>query len=223
MKFKFKENINLYPDVGVLSKSKYHTSWDPFIRIFQNHGWKIHISCFHDNFNDILEKVSNYCFKNDISFKFVNSQEVLQWLLSKNANRSESGKFMTIYPFNKVEFTKIVRELYPLLKKYNGPYILSDKRYLDSKVIYYRYGIITSKIDNNIMKFPEGELEDKRVPFYIQPKYVNDPLEENTLSNLNDSTENILTTNYKDIEAIHFSNGGGIYKEFNLKKQKTLF
>jgi len=129
---------------------------------------------------------------------------------------------MTIYPFNKVEFTKIVRELYPLLKKYNGPYILSDKRYLDSKVIYYRYGIITSKIDNNIMKFPEGELEDKRVPFYIQPKYVNDPLEENTPSNLNDSTENILTTNYKDIEAIHFSNGGGIYKAFNLKKQKNV-
>lgn len=196
-------------DKGFLTEGKHHTFWDPIIRIFPPHGWKIHISCFHDNFTEILKIVSNYCFNSNISFKFINNIDTLKLILSKNSNREESGKFITIYPFNETEFKKIIRELYPLLKDHHGPYILSDKRYLNSKVIYYRYGIINSTTDE---MFFNGDIYiDQRVPYYNQPSFVEDPLHENTnISNEKISTESRLSE-FDNIEAIHFSNSGGIY------------
>ena len=105
----------------------------------------------------------------------------------KNVDRGASGKFITIYPLNEEEFKELLEILYENLKDEKGPYILSDKRYKDCKVIYYRYGgiksnyiidIIGKKI--YIIKSPEGNLiEDKRNPFFTLPPWIKDPFESN--------------------------------------------
>ena len=183
----------------------YFTSWDPYIRIFPKHGWKIHISCFFDNYNEILDKVANFCLNNSISFKFINNRSILNYSISKNANRSESGKFITLYPHNQAEFVDTIRKLYPILKFYGGPYILSDKRYLDCKVLYYRYGSFTIE---NTMIFKDGIVQDERLPYYVENPYICDPLHENILEGDQDT---YLTSHYDEIEPLLYSNGGGIY------------
>lgn len=212
------EDIQINIEQGIVTKKNVHTYWDPFVRKFPDHGWKIYISCYHDNYQEILSIISNFCFAENYSFKFVNDTNILKFLLSKNANRTESGKFITIYPFNENEFVQIIRKLYPLVNNMVGPYILSDKRYLDSKVIYYRYGVISG--EDSIMHFKDGTVNDDRLPYYNLPKYVQDPLHENVEKDNN--SNNVLEKNYTNISAIHFSNSGGIYSAFNKVRQKEV-
>lgn len=201
---------------GELLWQNVFTFWNPDKSKVPKQGWKIHISCFFNNYQEILDIVTEYCFKHQISFKYVNNKKILLYLLSKNANRSESGKFITIYPECDQTFAKVVRELYQKLKYFEGPYILSDKRYLDAKVIYYRYG---SNTEDNAMVFKEGQLKDERLPYYREIPYVNDPLTENTVE---DNVETYLEKNYNDIKPIVFSNAGGIYEATYNKKQSVI-
>ena len=52
-----------------------------------------------------------------------------------------------------------MESLYDELKLFNGPYILTDKRYLDAKVIYYRYGLINPQSDSyqDYLIGPDGD------------------------------------------------------------------
>jgi hypothetical protein len=59
---------------------------------------------------------------------------------NKTMNRASGGKFITIYPRNKNDFKFYIQNLYQILKPFEGPYILSDRRYKDCKVLYYRFG-----------------------------------------------------------------------------------
>ena len=61
-------------------------------------------------------------------------------MTSKNSGRGASGKFMAIYPSNEEHFTAIIQALDQATAGIAGPYILSDRRYRDNKVLFYRYG-----------------------------------------------------------------------------------
>lgn len=191
---------------GVSYVTQQHVYWDPLFPTVPTQGWKIHISCYFDNAVSILELVSSYCFQHLLSFKAVCSYEKLQYLLSKQAARSESGKFITIYPANPEDFAKTVRGLYPIIKKFHGPYILSDRRYLNAPVLYYRYGCIANQT-GIMLDSLSHQYVDQRVPYYTHPDFVKDPLVENKESNF----DSYLIKHYSDIQALHFSNSGGIY------------
>lgn len=175
-------------------------------------GWKIHVSATQNNAKDILSKVSNYCLEKNITFKFLKDERILFYSIQKGASRSFSGKFITVYPSNEKEFKNILNDLNQYLKCYNGPYVLTDKRYKDSKVLYYRYGRIRveqseSPNDRLTLESPEGEkYPDNRQPFYELPPFVEEPFPEN------DQNENSLLNNrYRVVSAIHMSNSGGVY------------
>ncbi len=145
-------------------------------------GWKIHISATPSNSIEILTKVSKILVNNKIPFKFLKTFDLFFKQNSKDSNRASSGKFITIYPPNEEIFKKIINELYLELKNYEGPYILSDKRFKDCKVIYYRYGGILPIAKSDYLgqkkyyiKTPNNLLyEDKRKPYYFLPYFVND-------------------------------------------------
>ncbi|MEO0255524.1 MAG: class III lanthionine synthetase LanKC [candidate division WOR-3 bacterium] len=178
-------------------------------------GWKIHISSTINNAERILAKVAKILIDKKIPFKFALDKTILSMMNFKDWQRSASGKFITIYP-NENEFKEIIEILYSELKEEEGPYILSDRRYKDCKVLYYRYGGFKRITFVDIMGMkeymivsPNGEyIKDERLPYFNLPPWVKDPFP------LEDKEPNELALKngqYLIEKALHFSNTGGVY------------
>lgn len=181
-------------------------------------GWKIHLSTTIQQAQEMLDIVTPWLIKEKVSFKFVSSLEQFVYSNSKYADRSESGKFITIYPRNDDEFEYLLQMLKKLTKNFDlGPYILSDQNWQESNV-YFRYGgfkpiYIVSKDGKKIPAIyaPDGKKhEDKRLPYYQKPNFVPDPpfFKKNVFP---DSRTFLPLSEYKVKSALHFSNAGGIY------------
>lgn len=67
--------------------------------LIPSQGWKIHISAYFNNYKKILKLVFNYCLKYKISFKYIQSKKNFYFSISALANRTESGKYITIIPY----------------------------------------------------------------------------------------------------------------------------
>lgn len=179
------------------------------------YGWKIHVSAVPENAEIILDLVSKYCHENQITFKVMLDPEVLARSLSKSAKRSSSGKFITIYPLSEAIFVHTISELGQILKNYEGPYILSDKRYQNCKVLYYRYGRINvrkKKFINNkwsyVIEGPDKEIYiDDPMPRYRQPSWIIDPLDPIKT----EENEKFCNGKYTISDVKHMSNSGGVY------------
>lgn len=177
-------------------------------------GWKIHVSATYTNYFLILNECISCCIENDVDMKFLKDLDHFTDNISKNTPRAYSGKFITIYPSNLEKFKDICEKLYHRLKDFQGPYILSDKRYKDCKVLYYRYGRCQSdknesEIEKKQLTCPDGSyIEDKRTPYYSQPYFVQDPFLEVTQK---EDSSNLLNNKYQVKSVIHYSNTGGVY------------
>lgn len=179
-------------------------------------GWKIHISCVLHEAENMLKDVSQYLFNIGTSFKYVKDSKELLLKNSKYGDRGSSGKFITVYPQNQDQFLKLLDSLDDLTRHYSkGAYILSDKRWKSGN-IFFRYGGFKEMytiIDGKkvlALKTPEGEyVADERNPFYTLPYFVTEP------AILCEEEEMGISSKLDDFEiseALHFSNGGGVYK-----------
>ncbi|MEV8307298.1 class III lanthionine synthetase LanKC [Streptomyces flavidovirens] len=181
-------------------------------------GWKIHVSATLDNAGHILDVVAKYCTTEQVMFKFIRGRHVLQRRNSKYGDRSGSGKFVTIYPFDDAHFERILHELGGLLDGEPGPYILSDLRWR-SGPLYVRYGgfvlqSIRSESGELIycIENPDGDLvPDRRGPGFRPPEWVTPPacLAEPIAARNAGILEDFP---YRVTKAVHFSNGGGVYR-----------
>ncbi|WP_411954785.1 hypothetical protein ACKXGF_02910 [Alkalibacillus sp. S2W] len=179
----FKVIVNsLQPKVKLSENGYFYFINSSFVRDRVS-DWKIHISSIEGEAEDVLKKVASYCIYNDIGFKFLKDKRLLRLLNSKVWGRSSSGKFITVYPDGVEDFKRVIEELYQLLVGHRGPYILSDKRYKNSNILYYRYGNINGKgkIQHDGRKVyhilkPNGEVEDDIVgPYYYLPEGIEEP------------------------------------------------
>ncbi len=185
--------------------------------LFPIQGWKIHVSATIKNAQKILSNTAEILIKNGIPFKFVLDKKIFLMMHSKAASRSSSGKFITIYPQNESIFKEIMEILYQKLKEEEGPYILSDRRYKDCKVLYYRYGGIKNvkMIDiigrrQYFLKTPDDKyIKDERTPYFNLPYWVEDPFE--NMNYKEPSELSLKEGKYLIKEALHFSNTGGVY------------
>lgn len=181
-------------------------------------GWKIHVSANLEDAAAVLKSVSNFLLNKNISFKFVPSQYELELTYSKNADRIEAGKFITIYPRNENEFCELLDPLMKLTSPFEeGPYILNDCPWKESNV-YFRYGAfqdMTAIIDGqkvHCIKTPDGKyIEDKRVPSYVLPEFIEEPDFVKINNVFPDKKQFSALDDLGITSAIHFSNSGGIY------------
>lgn len=203
--------------INIVKKSFFYNVF--FEDDLPEHGWKIHISAIPRNAIKILQITSEYCIENKVDFKFLLDDVVLEKTLSKSWDRSSSGKFITIYPRNEEHFTDIIEDLHTLLWNQEGPYILSDKRYKDCKVLYYRYGRIHSKItklikgeNENVLIGPnQEEYIDKPTPYFNLPDWIKDPFPQVNA----EEYIGLKDGRFIIIEALHMSNSGGVYLAFD--------
>lgn len=105
---------NLLPN-NVIPSSLFHITRDKshyFLQFnFSNEklphqGFKIHVSCTEQNFQDILNIIYKFCFQHKISFKYISNLENLLRNLSGKSSIWTSGKFITIYPESLSTFKK---------------------------------------------------------------------------------------------------------------------
>jgi hypothetical protein len=181
-------------------------------------GWKVHVSATVDNCIDVLEICWDYCTARGIAFKFLKSSEVLFLRSSKYGDRTASGKFVTIYPRDEDVLQPLLVELDARLDGFTGPSILSDLRWR-SGPLYLRYGGFTrqeirTEIGEHVLALrgPDGTLvPDERRPGFSVPDWVVVPafLEEAMQARLRGRLTDFP---YRPKQALHFSNGGGVYR-----------
>jgi predicted Ser/Thr protein kinase len=180
-------------------------------------GWKIHVSAGPDNAGEIIERVWRYCVPRNISFKFIPGRLAVFMRNAKYAPRAASGKVITIYPQDEAACGRVLSELDAILGGAPGPYILSDLRY-GAGPLYVRYGGFTHQycLDPRgemvpAIQTPDGELvPDQRSPVFTTPSWVRLPAYlEPHLAARNSMTVAALPYDVRD--ALHFSNGGGVY------------
>ncbi|MEU8119856.1 class III lanthionine synthetase LanKC [Spirillospora sp. NPDC049024] len=181
-------------------------------------GWKIHVSAGLNNAEEILDIVAKYCVEHEVFFKHLRSRRVLLARNSKYAERGGSGKFITIYPADERVLERTLRELGGMLEGQRGPYILSDLRW-GAGPLFVRYGGFRERLCRSEygemvpgIETPDGRLvPDHRDPVFRVPEWVTVPeclkaaMAERDAGALDDFP-------YEIHKALHFSNGGGLYR-----------
>lgn len=191
-------------------------------------GWKIHVSATPANAREVLERVLAVLFRRgQVNFKFALDLGTLFLLNSKNWSRGASGKFITIYPPDNSYFLDLIEELRIATEGLRGPYILSDRRYKDSGVIFYRYGGMQLRHTLNVkgektpvLIGPDGsEVPDLRLPYPVTPDWATDVLlcEESQGDGCS-----LGAGRYVIEDVFGFSNAGGVYRARDLQTGKQV-
>lgn len=187
-------------------------------------GWKIHVSSAQSNALPILRSIVPILDAGSIDFKFALDRRVLAMMNSKRWGRQGAGKFVTIYPVDEGEFVDLLATLHGVTRGFEGIYILSDRRYKDSKVLFYRYGGIRPVAIHNergeevtMLISPTGErIPDERKPYFHLPHWVRDPFPaeaDETGEQIQDEQGRISLRDgrYLVENVLGFTNSGGIY------------
>lgn len=193
-------------------------------------GFKIHVSSVPKHATRVLDLVVPECVRNGVSFKIAGDPNLLNFLNSKRYSRGHSGKFMTLYPRDLETFKELIQTLYERTSTEDvaGPYILSDRRFKDSKVLFYRYGgfkrVGMLQADGStqpVIQSPAGDLvPDQRLPYFSLPEWMEDPF--GGSRELEYEGGRTLKERY-DIESVlAFSNAGGVYAGTDLETGRSI-
>ncbi|QMU78066.1 protein kinase/lanthionine synthetase C family protein [Streptacidiphilus sp. PB12-B1b] len=146
-------------------------------------GWKVHVSARPGRQAAVLDLVADVCFAQDVAFKHLSSHLFYFWTHHKHASRAQGGKFIAAYPTGVDAARTLMESLRETLADEEGPYILSDRRYRDSRTVHYRYGGFTPRsrltADGTrtlLVRDGDGrEVEDRRGVAFHLPAGVADP------------------------------------------------
>jgi predicted Ser/Thr protein kinase len=193
-------------------------------------GFKIHVSSQVAQAETVLRRVVPLCVEAGVVFKVVADPKLHHFLNSKRYSRGGGGKLMTIYPPDQACFLDLIEKIHQATKDLEGPYILSDKRYRDSKTVFYRYGAFQTIYElqpdgtrRASMKGPDGKLiPDERLPYFQLPSWVEDPFPEETEGPADDEETGLLNGRYEVKEALSYTNTGGVYRAVDRKTGKTV-
>lgn len=189
------------------------------------HGWKIHLSSQVSLGEETLRRLLPLLLEESVEFKFCSDRRMLTLSLNKNWPRTGAGKFVTVYPRDLDSFTRIVQRCAEATKDLDGPHILSDRRFRDSRVVHYRYGEHWSSYEVGpsgervpVLVGPDGERwSDQRQAYYHFPPWTKDPFPDPPLTDEPDETGILLQNRYRVTSAERFSSIGGIYLAVDLQ------
>ncbi|HEV7758796.1 MAG TPA: class III lanthionine synthetase LanKC, partial [Acidimicrobiales bacterium] len=191
--------------------------YSPVDHALPNQGWKVHVAGCLDNAERIMEAVWDYCIERDISFKFLRSPRVVLARNAKYAGRGGSGKLVTVYPHDEAELAGICVDLDHLLAGEHGPYILSDLRW-GAGPVHVRYGGFAPRYCEDeqgaqVLAIEDGAgvlVPDVRGPVFSLPAWLTPPdcLAPHLAAR---AATTVADIPYTVDEALHFSNGGGVY------------
>lgn len=183
----------------------------------ERQGWKVHISSDFKSSHEVLNIVAGLCHDENVAFKHLSTEDKFVLRNDKLIDRGYSGKFITCYP-HEYQLENFLDKLESNLSGFNGPYILSDKRWKEAP-IFLRYGVFREgnidepyadlKIDELLV---EGKvIRDSREPKFTRVEGLKNPkFIEEWLHSRNIESGSELP--FKIDSAIRFSNCGGVYR-----------
>ncbi|GAA3819066.1 class III lanthionine synthetase LanKC [Cellulomonas soli] len=182
-------------------------------------GWKIHVTASEDNARQVLAQVSAYCRAHDIVFKHLPDLDTLTARNAKDADRSTSGKFITLYPVDEDTLRRVLDDLDAVLGGTPGPYVLSDLRW-NAGPLFVRYGAFTrtwtrDEHDRPVLALrePTGHLvEDRRTASFTPPPWVTVPAFLREQLDALGGSAPPADFAYRPTRALHYSNAGGVYE-----------
>ncbi|MGW3227128.1 class III lanthionine synthetase LanKC [Kitasatospora sp. NPDC001095] len=184
-------------------------------------GWKVHVSATPDEAERVIDQVLAYCLEHELTWKFLRGRATVLTANGKYADRRSSGKLITLYPEDDTRLAQVLDELSTLLKGVPGPYVLSDLRYREGP-LYLRYGSFVQRYCTDeqgrrvpAMIGPDGEpVPDVRGTVFTVPDWA--PVPEVVTAHLAADTareaETATDFPFEVTKALHFSNGGGVYR-----------
>lgn len=181
-------------------------------------GYKIHVSSTTEDAERVVDLVTEYCVRERVAHKFLPTHRIHLLNNGKYARRGSSGKLLTLYPADEARLATVLTDLDRRLSGFTGPYILGDLRYNDGP-LYVRYGGFrerwcTEPDGTRILAIeaPDGSLvPDRREPYFQLPAWLTPPDVLGEALRAHDR-QSMDPFPYEVEAALHFSNGGGIYR-----------
>ncbi|MGW0660605.1 class IV lanthionine synthetase LanL [Streptodolium elevatio] len=183
-------------------------------------GWKIHVSAATGSAAEVLDRVCDVVVPRGVPFKLAAGTELLRMLNSREADRSSSGKFITVYPCDDIEFVELVDALDLATRGMVGPSVMSDRACRPGSIVHYRYGGFThrSRLGNDgayrpTLTAPDGSLvEDSRAAWFSPPPWAPDPLASRHARQNADGNSGVLVAGrFAVTAAIRHSAKGGVF------------
>jgi hypothetical protein len=194
-------------------------------------GWKIHLSATPAHATGILLTAARILFAANVPFKFVVDRVLLLVSNGKRWHRGSAGKFMTVYPRDTEQCGELLEALHQATIGYWGPYILSDRRYANSRIVHYRYGglLPLKRLGVNgrsvyvIQDADGGFINDERNAFFHLPPGIEDPFERFSTKTTDDAEPGTLKYGRYRIESmLSISNSGGVYLAFDTAESRKV-
>ncbi|MFC8764115.1 class III lanthionine synthetase LanKC [Streptomyces sp. NPDC057193] len=204
------------------------TAWGSPRTGLAEQGWKIHVSARLDRAQHVLDTVAGICFSEGVPFKHLSARLFFLFLHHKHAGRAQSGKFCAAYPPDTATARRLLERLRDALDGEEGPYILTDRRYRDSRTVHYRYGSFGGRTRLRADGTLEGlvrdgsgrEVVDLRLPAFHLPAGIADPFVEQEEQ---PHVGPILIRDYEVVRAVRLSNAGGTYQARDRRTGRTVF
>ncbi|MFJ3921830.1 class III lanthionine synthetase LanKC [Streptomyces sp. NPDC090022] len=191
-------------------------------------GWKIHVSARLDRAQHVLDTVAGICFSAGVPFKHLSARLFFLFLHHKHAGRAQAGKFCAVYPPDTATARRLLERLRDALDGEEGPYVLTDRRFRDSRTVHYRYGSFGARSRLRADGTREGlvrdgsgrEVVDLRLPAFHLPAGIADPFVEHEER---PHAGPILIRDYEVTRAVRLSNAGGAYLARDRRTGRTVF
>ncbi|MFJ4871471.1 class III lanthionine synthetase LanKC [Streptomyces sp. NPDC088757] len=192
-------------------------------------GWKIHVSARLDRAQHVLDAVAGICFSEGVPFKHLSARLFFLFLHHKHAARAQSGKFCAVYPPDTATARRLLERLRDALEGEEGPYVLTDRRFRDSRTVHYRYGSFDgarSRLradgtrEGTVLDGSGREVADSRLPAFHLPAGITDPFVEREEE---PHAGPILIRDYEVTGAVRLSNAGGAYRARDRRTGRTVF
>lgn len=193
-------------------------------------GWKVHVSSTPSRLDHVLDVVAGVCVEQGVAFKHLATDFFFEMFHQKHGFRVQAGKFCAAYPTGVDESRELMRRLDRELADEDGPYVLSDRRFGTSKVVYYRYGAYRMRTRTqpdgrplHLIRDGNGEyVEDQRRPCFTLPAGMVDPFARPGAANSGERTT-LLAGRFKVESVIRHGNSGGTYTARDVQTGETVF
>ena len=203
------------PDRWDETRSGVWTMWCPEGVTPAAQGWKVHVSARPGRLDKVLDTAAAVCFEHGVPFKHISAQLFYVWMHGKHAARQQSGKFIAAYPPDVPAARKLMERLSTELAGEEGPYVLTDRRFGDSRTVHYRYGAFLRlerlRADGTrvpVVRDGHGALvEDRRGASFRLPAGITDPFTEPGAPSSGELTFHGFTFE----RSVRHSNAGGTY------------
>lgn len=144
-------------------------------------GWKVHVAATGADAVKVLDVVRPYCVAARLPFKFLRSPRIFSNRNAKYADRSVSGKLITIYPVDDIDLKRVLDDLSARLDGLRAPFIPGDVRYREGP-LYLRFGGFVERLITDArgvrvpaLQRPDGEIvpEVPGVPDWVDvPEFL---------------------------------------------------